>query len=98
MEYANRRRVSLSTLRRQIKADKIQYRLEHGKYLVFDEASLDPLEVIQSIKKSGDHSGLLEAKLQALESAIRLKDEQLSELQMLVSLYEDQISRFKNHS
>lgn len=37
MEYATRRGVSLSTLRRYIKAGKILYRSEAGRYLVFDE-------------------------------------------------------------
>jgi hypothetical protein len=36
MEFAARRNVSLSTLRRHIKAKKVLYRLEGGRYLIFD--------------------------------------------------------------
>jgi hypothetical protein len=39
MEYAIKKGVSLSTLRRHIKAKKVQYKVEHGRYLLFDESS-----------------------------------------------------------
>lgn len=35
MDYAMRAGVSLSTLRRHIKANKIQYKIENGKYLIW---------------------------------------------------------------
>lgn len=37
MDYAMKKGVSLSTLRRHIKANKIQYRVENGRYLLFVE-------------------------------------------------------------
>jgi predicted site-specific integrase-resolvase len=41
VDYAARKGVSLSTLRRYIKANKIPYRLEEGRYLILsDEADL----------------------------------------------------------
>lgn len=43
MEYSNRYRVSLSTLRRRIKAGDIDYRFADGKYLIKD----GPLQVSQ---------------------------------------------------
>ncbi|MFZ4402991.1 MAG: hypothetical protein ACOYOK_02715 [Pseudobdellovibrionaceae bacterium] len=36
-DYSTRRKVSVSTLRRKIKADDITYRLEDGKYYILDE-------------------------------------------------------------
>lgn len=36
-EYSNKYKVSISTLRRRIKANDIQYRLEYGKYFIFDD-------------------------------------------------------------
>ncbi|MCM2352708.1 MAG: hypothetical protein NDI63_03755 [Pseudobdellovibrio sp.] len=35
-EYSMKHKVSISTLRRRIKAEDIQYRLEDGKYFIFD--------------------------------------------------------------
>ena len=38
MDYAIKNGVSLSTLRRHIKANKIQYRVENGRYLLLDDS------------------------------------------------------------
>jgi len=35
-EYSMKHKVSISTLRRRIKAEDIQYRLDDGKYLIYD--------------------------------------------------------------
>lgn len=35
-EYSMKHKVSISTLRRRIKAEDIQYRLDDGKYFIFD--------------------------------------------------------------
>ena len=37
-EYSTKYKVSVSTLRRRIKAEDIRFRFEDGKYLIFDEA------------------------------------------------------------
>lgn len=37
-EYSLKHHVSISTLRRKIKADDIQYKLDDGKYYIFDES------------------------------------------------------------
>ncbi|PWU14238.1 MAG: hypothetical protein C5B49_13485 [Bdellovibrio sp.] len=37
-EYSTKYKVSISTLRRRIKADEIKYRFDEGKYLILDEA------------------------------------------------------------
>lgn len=37
-DYASKYRISVSTLRRRIKSDQIKYKLDHGRYLIFDEA------------------------------------------------------------
>lgn len=36
MEYSSKYRVSVSTLRRRIKAEDIKYRFEDGKYMILD--------------------------------------------------------------
>ena len=49
MDYATRNGVSLSTLRRYIKAEKIKHQLENGRYLIWDENA--------SVAVSSDDSG-----------------------------------------
>ncbi|MEK7790130.1 MAG: hypothetical protein AAB309_00705 [Deltaproteobacteria bacterium] len=43
LEYAFKKGISISTLRRRIKANQIQYQLKSGRYFVFDDGSF-PLE------------------------------------------------------
>ncbi len=37
-EYSSKYKVSISTIRRRIRSKEIQFRMENGKYLVFDQA------------------------------------------------------------
>jgi hypothetical protein len=37
-DFASKHRISVSTLRRRIKADQIKFKLDHGRYFIFDEA------------------------------------------------------------
>jgi hypothetical protein len=46
-EYSSKYRVSISTLRRRIKAEDIKFKFEEGKYLLFDE----PLNAHQRIAR-----------------------------------------------
>lgn len=39
-EYSMKHQVSISTLRRRIKADDIKFRFDDGKYLILDEISI----------------------------------------------------------
>ena len=41
-DYSHKYRVSISTLRRRIKTSEINFRKEHGKYLLKDEPNIDP--------------------------------------------------------
>ncbi|OGQ18443.1 MAG: hypothetical protein A3B70_01170 [Deltaproteobacteria bacterium RIFCSPHIGHO2_02_FULL_40_11] len=54
LEYAVCKGMSVSTLRRRIKANKIQYELREGKYFLWDDGSF-PLEdsnkVVQDLKE-----------------------------------------------
>lgn len=76
LEYAVKNDVSLSTLRRYIKSNRITYRVENGRYLVLQEGS--PVE---------DPS-----KIESLEKNLKRAQQEITELQMLVSLYEEKIS------
>jgi hypothetical protein len=121
MDYAMKNGVSLSTLRRYIKAGKIRHKSEHGKYFILDDAStraemepkfggrgmpmasrdwvssndagpqIRPASLTPSAPSASTSS--LEARVAALESQHKRTQEELSELKMLVAIYEDRIFR-----
>lgn len=71
MEYAMQNDVSLSTLRRHIKAQKVRYRSENGRYFIWQGPSL-PLE---STQKTGiDPSSELQRQLQKARRNCRAKN------------------------
>ena len=82
MDYAVKKGVSLSTLRRHIKTNKIQFRVEKGRYLVFD---------------SGDEPLSLEEPRAPLASDQMQRDlqnarEEIAELKTLIAFYEEQMA------
>jgi hypothetical protein len=98
MDYAVRKGVSLSTLRRHIKANKIQYKVENGRYLLFDgdaEIPHSPAPAAASVKeepRDPQSSAMLQAKLQKVERDLRQAQEEIAELKMLIALYEEKMS------
>ena len=76
LEYAAAEGVSLSTLRRHIKSNKIPHRMENGRYLVWSPES--------------NETTALRNRVAELEKRIIQASETISELKMLVSLYEEQ--------
>jgi hypothetical protein len=55
-EYASKHRVSISTLRRRIKAEDIQYAFEDGKYLILDQPMSTHQRIHRPSLKSSDES------------------------------------------
>lgn len=80
MDYAVRIGVSLSTLRRHIKANKIAYRVEDGRYLVLDPTG----EPVQAKRSTAGELLELRAELQKAH-------EEIAELKTLIALYEEKI-------
>jgi predicted site-specific integrase-resolvase len=76
MDYAMKKGVSLSTLRRYIKSKKIKYKTESGRYLVWDE---DAAELMAADSTS---------EVAALKESLRRAQKEIAELKMLVALYE----------
>ncbi len=87
MDYAVKNDVSLSTIRRYIKTNKIHYRMEHGKYFLQDEA---PPEGIFA-NGLGSSASRLEGRVEVLERRLNEAVEQISELKMLVAIYEEKL-------
>ena len=82
LEYASFKNKSISTVRRYIKANRVKFKQESGKYFIWTKNFLD--------NKSEDERNNLELKFEIerlKKENIYLKD-QLSEMQMLVNIYE----------
>lgn len=94
MDYAMKNGVSLSTLRRYIKAGKVQYKTENGKYLIhstsgtsldwFSASAADSTELNEAPRMTDSRTLTLETELQKAQ-------EEIAELKMLVALYEERL-------
>jgi len=70
-EYSMKHKVSISTLRRRIKAEDIQYRLDDGKYFIFDTdpTATTTTNVEDKTFSSETHRPSLKSDLSAAEIA-----------------------------
>jgi len=64
-EYSIKHKVSISTLRRRIKAEDIQYKLDDGKYLIFDSETDDSETHRPSLQSDNIGSSILSAAQKA---------------------------------
>ncbi len=76
VDYAAKNRISLSTLRRYIKANKVEFEIRNGRYYLLDNEGA-------AISYS--------APQRSTEDELRRATEEISELRMLVSLYEEKL-------
>ena len=84
MEYSIETGLSLSTLRRHIKAGKVEYRIEQGRYML-RKAGASP------IATDSVNSNLASAQVHELMEQLQQAHEEIAELKMLVAIYEDQM-------
>lgn len=108
-DYSNKHRVSVSTLRRRIKAQKIEYKLEEGKYFILDEeqdqegvmpmaysgavASLDEISMNKLMLEELKKAYL--DSLQSKEDQILYLKQQVSDLKTLVLLLEKENAKLQ---
>jgi hypothetical protein len=88
VEYSNFKKISVSSIRRYIKANRVKHKLEDGKYYIFcpnfvDEAQIinDDMEIINE----------LEVENKNLKKENQYLKEQTHEMKMLIELYEKQL-------
>jgi DNA-binding transcriptional MerR regulator len=92
-EYSNYRGISISTIRRYIKAKSVQYKLENRKYFIYvSKEQYERRNGQKSIKESTENIVELYEKIATLEKKLQAVQEENSELKMLVELYEGQMS------
>ena len=75
MDYAMKKGVSLSTLRRHIKTGKILNKLDNGRYLLFDDMAASTDAAPDATKK--------------LQTDLEKANEEIAELKTLIALYEE---------
>lgn len=88
IEYVRVTNSSISTIRRHIKKNKVNYRYDNGKYFIFcDQAKYQ--EYIVEKEKSD-----LSVKLEniRLKNEINELNQEVQELKMLLNVYEDKLN------
>lgn len=83
MEFAMKRNISLSTLRRHIKNGKVTFKIEGGRYLLWDNE--DHCSIASSDSKPSLES------VSQLEKDLKQAQEEIAELKTLIALYEEYI-------
>ena len=85
MDYATRKGVSLSTLRRHIKANKVLYKVENGRYLLFcGSEDTEPV----AARKTDETAATVR-----LETDLMKAQEEIVELKTLIAFYEEQLPK-----
>ncbi len=89
VEFSVKTGISLSTLRRYIKANKVPWKLIEGRYLLLDDGSLKASQK----DKASSSSKNIEGRLKNLEKELNSANEEITELKMLVAFYEEKWSQ-----
>lgn len=85
MEYSMKTGVSLSTLRRHIKANKVRYRIENGKYLILHSSGTP--------KDFGNNfAGAQQDRSQDILNELKKAQEEIAELKTLIAFYEESLN------
>jgi hypothetical protein len=92
VEFSVQKGISLSTLRRYIKSNRIPWKLVEGRYLVMDDGTFKPDRITEG--KSA-HSSDIEARLKNIEHELTAANEEIAELKTLVAFYEEKWSQLK---
>ncbi len=87
-EYSNYKDLSVSTIRRYIKSNRVKYKMEDGKYYIFCPNFREDSFVVDVQEDSHIE---LEAKIKKLEQENRKLKIETHEMKMLIDLYEAQL-------
>jgi hypothetical protein len=90
VEFSVKKGISLSTLRRYIKSNRIPWKLLEGRYLVLDDGSFTaPRNHDQRAFSLGPNQEDMETRVKNVEQALNAAHEEIAELKTLVAFYEE---------
>lgn len=84
LDYAQHKDISISTVRRYIKAGRVKHRLVEGRFEIY--ISQDRLATQEA--KKNDELSVLKREIEILRSQVRTLTEANNDLKMLVQIYE----------
>jgi hypothetical protein len=100
-DYALNNGVSISTLRRKIKTNNVTYKMVEGRYLILDERHSPKASATSFVSTDETPATTapaqdlqwraLEARVAGLVRKVDLMSEQVSELKMLVQIFEEKL-------
>ena len=91
VEFSVHKGISLSTLRRYIKANKIPWKLLEGRYLVMDDGTFSAPR--SDVKSGAPAPTDFDSRLKNLEQTLNAANEEIAELKTLVAFYEEKWSQ-----
>ncbi|NDD92998.1 hypothetical protein EBZ37_13065 [bacterium] len=89
VEFSVKKGISLSTLRRYIKSNKIPWKLLEGRYLVLDDGTFTAPRNHDPRLNIPNSSEDMEARVKNIEQALNAAHEEIAELKTLVAFYEE---------
>ena len=89
VEFSVKKGISLSTLRRYIKSNKIPWKLLEGRYLVLDDGTFTAPRNHDPRLNIPHSSEDMEARVKNIEQALNAANEEIAELKTLVAFYEE---------
>lgn len=93
VEFSVKKGISLSTLRRYIKSNKIPWKLIDGRYLVMDDGTIhaprnhDPDQNV-IVRRTPEISDI-ESRVKHLETELVAAHEEIAELKTLIAFFEE---------
>ena len=84
VEFSVQKGISLSTLRRYIKSNKIAWKLIEGRYLVMDDGTFVAPRPSTEVNQKD-----MESRMKFLETSLMAANEELAELKTLLAFYEE---------
>lgn len=87
-DYSDYRNISISTVRRYIKGERVKYKKENGKYFI--HVSDENFSIRVNKKEREELS--LRLEIHELKDRVRLLEEENNDLKMLVEIYESQLN------
>jgi hypothetical protein len=93
VEFSVQKGISLSTLRRYIKSNKIPWKLLEGRYLVMDDGTFTAPRTHELRSPSNppaeSANGEHESRTRELQAALHAAHEEIAELKTLLAFYEE---------